>query len=72
MCRVTRHHTQKHGISTEELEAKLGIHRDDIRHHLHSRAPGYSGHVFNLKFSYGLDADRTPPLLWRCQWGGTE
>ncbi len=27
----TRHHTRKHGISTEELEAKLGIH--DIRHY---------------------------------------
>ena len=26
MCRVTRHHTRKHHISTEELEAKLGIH----------------------------------------------
>jgi hypothetical protein len=30
MCRVTRHHTRKHRISTEELKAKLSIH--DIRH----------------------------------------
>ena len=30
------HHTRKHHISTEELEAKLGIH-DIIRHYVHSR-----------------------------------
>jgi hypothetical protein len=60
MGRVTRHHTRKHHISTEELEAKLGIH--DIRHYVHSRVLGYLGHVFRM------DADRTPPpsLLWRC------
>ncbi len=41
MCRarVTRHHTRKHHISTEELEAKLGIH--DIRHYVHSRVLRY-------------------------------
>ena len=31
MCRVTRHHTRKHRISTGELEAKPGTH--DIRCH---------------------------------------
>jgi hypothetical protein len=52
MCRVTRHHTQaepptrsrKQHISTEELEAKLGIH--DIRHYAHARVLRYLGHVF--------------------------
>ena len=58
MCRVTRHHTRKHHISTEELEAKLGIH--DIRHYVHSRVLRYLGHVFRM------DADRTPSLLQRC------
>jgi hypothetical protein len=58
MCRVTRHHTRKHHISTEELEAKLGIH--DIRHYAHSRVLRYLGHVFRM------DADRTPSLLQRC------
>ena len=58
MCRVTRHHTRKHRISTEELEAKLGIH--DIRHYAHSRVLRYLGHVFRM------DADRTPSLLQRC------
>jgi hypothetical protein len=58
MCRVTRHHTRKHRISTEVLEAKLGIH--DIRHYFHSRALRYLGHVFRM------DADRTPSLLQRC------
>ena len=58
MCRVTRHHTRKHSISTEELEAKLGIH--DIRHYAYSRALRYLGHVFRM------DADRTPSLLQRC------
>jgi hypothetical protein len=58
MCRVTRHHTRKHHISTEELEAKLGIH--DIRHNVHSRVLRYLGHVFRM------DADRTPSLLQRC------
>jgi hypothetical protein len=54
MCRVTRHHTRKHLISslrfsTEELEAKLGIH--DIRHYyVHSRVLRYLGHC---TFSYG-------------------
>jgi hypothetical protein len=59
MCRVTRHHTRKHHdhISTEELEAKLGIH--DIRHYAHSRVLRYLGHVFRM------DADRTPSLLQR-------
>ncbi len=33
MCTVTRRHTRKHHISTEELEAKLGIH--DIWHYAH-------------------------------------
>jgi hypothetical protein len=49
MCRVTRHHTRKHRISTEELEAKLpvvGIH--DIRHYVHSRVLSYLGHVFRM------------------------
>ena len=32
MCRVTRHHTRKHRVSTEELEAKLGIR--DVRHYV--------------------------------------
>ncbi len=45
-------------ISTEELEAKLGIH--DIRHYVHSRVLRYLGHVFRM------DADRTPSLLQRC------
>jgi hypothetical protein len=58
MCRVTRHHTRKHCISTKELESKLGIH--DIRHYAHSRALRYLGHVFRM------DADRTPSLLQRC------
>ena len=58
MCRVTRHHTRKHRISTEVLEAKLGIH--NIRHYFHSRALRYLGHVFRM------DADRTPSLLQRC------
>ena len=58
MCRVTRHHTRKHHISTEELEAKLGIH--DIRHYVHSRVLRYLGQVFRM------DADRTPSLLQRC------
>ena len=59
MCRVTRHHTRKHRISTEVLlEAKLGIH--NIRHYFHSRALRYLGHVFRM------DADRTPALLQRC------
>ena len=58
MCRVTRHHTRKHLISTEELEAKLGIH--DIRNYVHSRVLRYLGHVFRM------DADRTPSLLQRC------
>jgi len=58
MCRVTRHHTRKHHISTEELEAKLGIH--DIKHYVHSRVLRYLGHVFRM------DADRTPSLLQRC------
>ena len=57
-ARVTRHHTRKHHISTEELEAKLGIH--DIRHYVHSRVLRYLGHVFRM------DADRTPSLLQRC------
>ncbi len=34
------------GISTEELEAKLGIH--DIRRYAHSRVLGYLGHVFRM------------------------
>jgi hypothetical protein len=55
---VTRHHTRKHHISTEELEAKLGIH--DIRHYVHSRAQRNLGHVIRT------DADRTPSLLQRC------
>jgi hypothetical protein len=46
MCRVTRHHTRKHHISTEELEAKLGIH--DIRHYVHSRVLRFLGHVFRM------------------------
>ena len=58
MCRVARHHTRKHRISTEELEAKLGIH--DIRHYVHSRVLRYLGHVLRM------DADRTPSLLQRC------
>jgi hypothetical protein len=58
MYRVTRHHTRKHRISTNELEAKLGIH--DIRHYAHSRVLRYLGHVFRM------DADRTPSLLQRC------
>jgi hypothetical protein len=58
MCRVTRHHTRKHHISTEELEAKLGIH--DIRRYAHSRVLRYLGRVFRM------DADRTPSLLQRC------
>jgi hypothetical protein len=66
MCTVTRHHTRKHLISTEELEAKLGIH--DIRHYVHSRVLRYLGHVF--KFRMDAAADRTPsPLdspLQRC------
>ncbi len=39
---------RKHRISTEELEAKLGIH--DIRHwhYAHSRVLGYLGHVFRM------------------------
>ncbi len=37
---------RKHRISTEELEAKLGIH--DIRHYVHSRALRYLGHVFRI------------------------
>ena len=55
-----RHHTRKHHISTEDLEAKLGIH--DIRHYVHSRVLRYLGHVFRM------DADRTPSpsLLQRC------
>ncbi len=58
--RVTRHHTRKHLISTEELEAKLGIH--DIRHYAHSRVLRYLGQDFRM------DADRTPSLpgLQRC------
>ena len=60
MCRVTRHHTRKHHISTEELEAKLGIH--DIRHYAHSRVLRYLGHVFRMDAL----ADRTPSLLQRC------
>ncbi len=62
MCRVTRHHTRKHHISTdsEELEAKLGIHDIRVRHYVHSRVLGYLGHVFRM------DADRTPSLLQRC------
>ncbi len=52
------HHTWKHHISTEELEAKLGIH--DIRHYVHSRVLRYLGHVFRM------GADRTPSLLQRC------
>ncbi len=59
---VTRHHTRKHLISTEELEAKLGIH--DIRHYVHSGVLRYLGHVFRM------DADRTPSLLQRCLGGG--
>ena len=58
MCRVTRHHTRNHRISTEEVEAKLGIH--DIRHYVHLRALRYLRHVFRM------DADRTPSLLQRC------
>jgi hypothetical protein len=58
MRRVTRHHTRKHLISTEELEAKLGMH--DIRHYVHSRVLRYLGHVLRM------DADRTPSLLQRC------
>jgi hypothetical protein len=50
MCRVTRHHTRKHHISTEELEAKLsgGIH--EIRHYVDhdSRVLRYLGHVFRM------------------------
>ncbi len=63
MCRVTRHHTQKHLISgsTEEVEAKLGIH--DIRHYVHSRVLRYLGHVFQAR----MDADRTPSRLQRCR-----
>jgi hypothetical protein len=57
MCRVTRHHTRKHHISTEELEEKQGVH--DIRHDVHSRVLRYLGHVFRM------DADRTPSLLQR-------
>jgi hypothetical protein len=49
MCKVARHHTWKR-ISTEELEAKLGIH--DIRHYVHSRVLRYLGHVLRM------DADR--------------
>ena len=45
-------------ISTEELEAKLGIH--DIRHYVHSRVLRYLRHVFRM------GADRTPSLLQRC------
>jgi hypothetical protein len=45
-------------ISTEEVEAKLGIH--DVRHYVHSRALRYLGHVFRM------DADRTPSLLQHC------
>ena len=45
-------------ISTEELEAKLGIH--DIWHYVHSRVLRYLGHVFRM------DADRTLSLLQRC------
>ena len=45
-------------ISTEELEAKLGIH--DIRHYAHSRVLRYLGYVFRM------DANRTPSLLQRC------
>jgi hypothetical protein len=40
------HHTRKHHISTEELEAKLGIH--DIRHYVHSTVLRYLGHVFRM------------------------
>ena len=58
MCRVTRYHTRKHRISTQELEAKLGIH--DIKHYVHSLALRYFGHVVCM------DADRTPSLLQRC------
>jgi hypothetical protein len=60
MCRpgVNRHHTRKHRISTEELEARLGI--NDIRHYVHSRVLRYLGHVFRM------DADRAPSLLQRC------
>ncbi len=61
------HHTRnlKHtsSVSTEEQEAKLGIH--DIRHYAHSRARRYLGHVFRM------DADRTlrlVPSLLRCCW----
>ena len=38
MCRVTRHYTRKHRISTGDPEAaaKLGIHWHDIRHYVHS------------------------------------
>jgi hypothetical protein len=48
MCRVTRHHTRKHHISTKELEAKLGIH--DIRHYAYSR-------VLRSRLSYGRRPD---------------
>ena len=57
MCRVTRHHTRQHLISTKELEAKLGIH--DIRHYAHSRVLRYLGLVFRM------GADRAPSLLQR-------
>jgi hypothetical protein len=60
MCRVTRHHTRKHRISStgKELEAKLGIH--DIGHCAHSRALRYLGHRDVLRMDA---ADRTPSLL---------
>ncbi len=66
MCRVTRHHTRKHLISTEELEAKLGIH--DIRHYVHSRVLRYLGHVFRMDAAARADrpGTRTPSPLQRC------
>jgi hypothetical protein len=58
MCRVTRHHTWKQHISTEELEAKLGIHDISLGHYVHSRVLRY---LPRARFSYGR-ADRTPSL----------
>jgi hypothetical protein len=61
MCRVTRHHTRKHRISTEELEAKPGIH--DIRCHdeaLCSFEPE-GAEILRERLSYGRRPDSISP-----------
>jgi hypothetical protein len=57
MCKVTRHHTRKHHISTEVLEAKFGIH--NTKHNIfRSRVVRYAEHALRMNKGEPLRVDR--------------